>query len=268
MKKNFVIGVEGEVGAGKTSMCKELIKIIPNTIFIDGGLIFRGIILAIKKYKAINYNDSNTYKHNNDDDKGNKKVERTPNNFETNKSADENVPALDAFEIMKKLNVEFKIVNMQTVIFIDGKEMNQEEIETMENSMDVSKVASKSDNNALFKFANNIIKEYNTKYNVIVSARDLVEIYPEMDLHLFVTADIEERIKRRYNQYKGKYSIEEIKNIILKRDELHNKAGFNKKCNKTVTLDLTDCKNANESAKKALNVIKEHSLIWTINYNL
>lgn len=233
MKKNFVIGVEGEVGAGKTSMCKELIKIIPNTIFIDGGLIFRGIILAIKKYKEKNYNNSNTYKYNN----------------------------LDAFEIMKKLNVEFKIVNMQTVIFIDGKEMNQEEIETMENSMDVSKVASKSDNNALFKFANNIIKEYNTKYNVIVSARDLVEIYPEMDLHLFVTADIEERIKRRYNQYKGKYSIEEIKNIILKRDELHNKAGFNKKCNKTVTLDLTDCKNANESAKKALNVLKEHSLI-------
>ena len=233
MKKNFVIGVEGEVGAGKTSMCKQLINIIPNTIFIDGGLIFRGIILAIKKYKETNYNDSNTYKHSN----------------------------LDAFEIMKKLNVEFKIVNMQTVIFIDGKEMNQEEIETMENSMDVSKVASKSDNNALFKFANNIIKEYNTKYNVIVSARDLVEIYPEMDLHLFITADIEERIKRRYNQYKGKYSIEEIKNIILKRDELHNKAGFNKKCNKTVTLDLTDCKNANESAKKALNVIKEHSLI-------
>ena len=233
MKKNFVIGVEGEVGAGKTSMCKELIKIIPNTIFIDGGLIFRGIILAIKKYKETNYNDSNTYKHSN----------------------------LDAFEIMKKLNVEFKIVNMQTVIFIDGKEMNQEEIETMENSMDVSKVASKSDNNALFKFANNIIKEYNTKYNVIVSARDLVEIYPEMDLHLFVTADIEERIKRRYNQYKGKYSIEEIKNIILKRDELHNKAGFNKKCNKTVALDLTDCKSANESAKKTLNLIKEYSLI-------
>lgn len=233
MKKNFVIGVEGEVGAGKTSMCKQLINIIPNTIFIDGGLIFRGIILAIKKYKETNYNDSNTYKHSN----------------------------LDAFEIMKKLNVEFKILNMQTVIFIDGKEINQEKIETMENSMDVSKIASKSDNNALFKFANNIIKEYNTKYNVIVSARDLVEIYPEMDLHLFVTADIEERIKRRYNQYKGKYSIEEIKNIILKRDELHNKAGFNKKCNKTVTLDLTDCKNANESAKKALNVIKEHSLI-------
>ena len=100
-------------------MCKQLINIIPNTIFIDGGLIFRGIILAIKKYKAINYNNSNTYKYNNND------------NYNNNN--------LDAFEIMKKLNVEFKIINMQTVIYIDGKEMNQEEIETMENSMDVSK---------------------------------------------------------------------------------------------------------------------------------
>lgn len=267
MHKIFVVGVEGEVGAGKTSMCKELIKIIPNTIFIDGGSIFRGIILAVKKYKEKIYDNStdkysdNNNNYCNDNSNVNHKVESTPYDFEANKSADENAQAPDAFEIMKKLNVEFKIVNMQTVIYIDGKEINQNEIETMENSMGVSKVAGKSDNNALFKFAKNIIKEYSMKYNVIVSARDLVEIYPDMDLHLFVTADIEERIKRRYKQYKGKYSIEEIKSIILTRDELHNKAGFNKKCNKTVTLDLTDCKNASESAKKAFNVLKEHSLI-------
>lgn len=264
MKKNFVIGVEGEVGAGKTSMCKELVKIIPNTIFIDGGSIFRGIIVAVKKYKeknCDNYNDN--YNNNDNNNNSNKKeiYKKLSNDCKANKSVNENVQAPDAFEIMKKLNVEFKIVNMQTVIYIDGKEINQNEIETMENSMDVSKVAGKSDNNALFKFAKNIIKEYSMKYNVIVSARDLVEIYPDMDLHLFVTADIEERIKRRYKQYKGKYSIEEIKSIILTRDELHNKAGFNKMCKRTVTLDLTDCKNASESAQKALNVLKEHNLI-------
>lgn len=235
MKKNFVIGVEGEVGAGKTSMCKELIKIIPNTILIDGGSIFRGIVLAVKKYRENNYN----------------------NIIIENKNPQ--VP--DAFEIMKKMNVEFKIINKQTVIYIDGKEISQSEIETMENSINVSKAAGKSDNNALFKFANNIIKEYSMKYNVIVSARDLVEIYPDMDLHLFVTADIGERIKRRYKQYKGKYTIGEIKSIILKRDELHNKAGFNKKCDKTVTLDLTDCKDASESAEKALNILEEHYLV-------
>ncbi len=44
---NIVIGVEGQVSAGKTSACKELIKLIDNCIFIDGGSIARAIVLAI-----------------------------------------------------------------------------------------------------------------------------------------------------------------------------------------------------------------------------
>ena len=30
---NIVIGIEGLVGAGKTSICRELIKKIPNTVY-------------------------------------------------------------------------------------------------------------------------------------------------------------------------------------------------------------------------------------------
>ena len=48
---NFVIGVEGEVGSGKTTMCKELTKLLPNTVFIDGGMIYKGIMLALRKTK-------------------------------------------------------------------------------------------------------------------------------------------------------------------------------------------------------------------------
>lgn len=32
---NIVIGIEGLVGAGKTSICRELIKKIPNTILVN-----------------------------------------------------------------------------------------------------------------------------------------------------------------------------------------------------------------------------------------
>ena len=46
---NIVIGVEGQVAAGKTSACKELIKLIDNCIFIDGGAIARAIVMVIKK---------------------------------------------------------------------------------------------------------------------------------------------------------------------------------------------------------------------------
>lgn len=32
---NIVIGIEGLVGAGKTSICRELVKKIPNTILVN-----------------------------------------------------------------------------------------------------------------------------------------------------------------------------------------------------------------------------------------
>ena len=76
-----------------------------------------------------------------------------------------------------------------------------------------------------------------------------------MTYHIFVTADIEERIKRRYNQYRGKYSLEQIKNIIQIRDTLHENAGFNKLYDRSIKIDVTDCKNAKESAKKVINSI-------------
>ena len=76
MEKNIVIGIEGMVASGKTSICKELIQLIPNSIFIDAGEIYRGIIDAIRK-ENINISDL----------AGN----------------------VDPMDLMKKLQVEFKI---------------------------------------------------------------------------------------------------------------------------------------------------------------
>ena len=49
--KNIVIGIEGLVGAGKTSICKELLNYIPNSIILHGGNIYRGIVYGIKNKK-------------------------------------------------------------------------------------------------------------------------------------------------------------------------------------------------------------------------
>lgn len=217
---NIVIGVEGEVASGKTSACRELTKIIDNCIFIDGGAIYRGIILAIKK-AGISLEDINL------------------SNF-------------DAIQVMNKLKVEFKIENNETTIYIDGKKIEREEIETESNSISVTSIASKTDNSSIYIFAKKVIEMYKAKYNVVVSARGLVDLYPDMDYHIYITASLKERVKRRYNEYKGKYNIEEIEKNIIKRDETHKLAGFNKKCDKTIEVDITDCKNAKESAEKIL----------------
>lgn len=34
--ENKVIGIEGYVGAGKTSICRKLINLIPNSIILEG----------------------------------------------------------------------------------------------------------------------------------------------------------------------------------------------------------------------------------------
>ena len=44
MEKNLVIGIEGLVGAGKTSICRELLRYIPNSIVLHAGHIYRAIV--------------------------------------------------------------------------------------------------------------------------------------------------------------------------------------------------------------------------------
>ena len=227
--ENIVIGVEGQVSAGKTSACKELIKLIDNCIFIDGGAIARAIVLAALK-SSFNFDDKNLSK-------------------------------VDPFELMKKLNVRFEIEDSKTVIYIDDKKITDDEIETSENAMGVSKLVSQGNSRALFEYAGKIIDYYRKQYNIVVTARGLVNIYPNMTCHVYITADINERVKRRYKQYEGKYSEEKIRKMIIDRDKIHEEAGFNAKCENSIDVDITECKNAKESAKKIYN-----QLIPYINY--
>ena len=216
---NIVIGIEGMVGAGKTSICDELLNLIPNSIFVDGSKIYRALIEALHMAKD-------------------------------NINSLEQMAMLTPFDLLKKLQVEFKIEDRKTVIYIAGKKVDEEAMKSMQNSISVSKMANQADNSKLFAFAHQIIQEYSKKFNIIVSARDLVKIYPEMDLHIFITASLEERVQRRYYQLKGEYTIDEVRNSIIQRDILHEKSGFNETFDKTVKVDVTGDSSAKESAKK------------------
>ena len=216
---NIVVGIEGMVGAGKTSICDELLNLIPNSIFVDGSKIYRALIEALHMAKD-------------------------------NINSLEQMAMLTPFDLLKKLQVEFKIEDRKTVIYIAGKKVDEEAMKSMQNSIGVSNMANQADNSKLFAFAHQIIQEYSKKFNIIVSARDLVKIYPEMDLHIFITASLEERVQRRYYQLKGEYTIDEVRNSIIQRDILHEKSGINETFDKTVKVDVTGDSSAKESAKK------------------
>ena len=242
---NKVIEIEGMVASGKTSICKELTNLINNSVFVDGSAIYRGITFAIAQAKEKLKNSSE-----NADIK----------NITTLKEimiSPEKLGNINAFEIMKMLNIDFKIIDKMTVIYINGNEISNDKIQSMENSLDVSEIASKANNKALYEFARNIIEKYRENFNVIVSGRDLVEIYPDVTCHVFITADLEE-----------KYSKEEIRDIIIKRDEIHKNAGFDRVGNKNINFDVTNYENAHQSTtelvKKLIEkeYLKKEDIIW------
>ena len=253
---NIVIGIEGMVGAGKTSICDELLNLIPNSIFVDGSKIYRALIEALHMAKDSLKFDENSQKES--PQNGDIKAKDSASSNEKTTMLDvinglkqmAQMAILTPFDLLKKLQVEFKIEDRKTVIYIAGKKVNEEAMKSMQNSIGVSKMANQADNSKLFAFAHQIIQEYSKKFNIIVSARDLVKIYPEMDLHIFITASLEERVQRRYNQLKGEYTIDEVRNSVIQRDILHEKSGFNETFDKTVKVDVTGDSSAKESAKK------------------
>ena len=74
-----------------------------------------------------------------------------------------------------------------------------------------------------------------------------------MDAHIFVTCDIDERVNRRYKQYNESVSKDELKEKMLERDRLHEEAGFSDKYEKSIILDVTDCKSVKESCEKFID---------------
>ncbi len=236
--EHIVIGIEGLVGSGKTSICRELLNKIPNSIVINGGNLYRGIVYALMQ--------------------SNKELSKNMQNLKLN------LENIDIKKIMDVLKVEIKVENRETVIYVAGKKIEEEKLQSKEASMAVSIAGGSADNTNLFIFARNLINEFKEKYNVILSGRALTSIYPEIDYHFFITASLEERVKRKAIQYGEKANLDELREHIKTRDELQEKAGFYNIQENTIKVDVTDCKSAKESTDKVCEYIKETKLITNI----
>lgn len=223
--ENLVIGIEGLVGAGKTAICKELLNKIPNSILLQGGNLYRAIVFGLMS-SGINL----------------KELRQNMNNANIK-------------EIMDKLKITIAIENRDTVIYINGNKIDEENLQNANSSLAVSEVSNVADNTSFYLFGRSIIEKFKKDFNVIVSGRDLMKIYPNLDYHFLITASLEERIRRKCIQYNGTISEEEVRQNIIKRDELQEKSGFYKQYENTILLDVTNCKTPEEGANEVLKQI-------------
>ena len=225
--ENITIGIEGLVGAGKTSICRAMLDKIPNSIILHGGNLYRGIVYALMN-----------------------------SGIDMSKIVNNSDKPIDIKQMMDMLKVEIKIENRESVVYVDGKEINEDNLQSDATSLAVSKIAKDADNSKFYAFGKKLIDVYKKQYNLIISGRDLMKIYPALDYHFFVTADIETRVDRKMHQYTNeKITREELKKHIEERDSLQEQAGFYKRYDKTIDVDVTECKSAEESAMKILENI-------------
>lgn len=227
--KNLIIGIEGLVGAGKTSICRELLNKIPNSILLHGGNLYRAIIYALMNLEKDNINLKNL---------------------------SESLENIDIKELMDKLKVELKLENRETVVYVAGNKIEEDKLQSKDNSLAVSIAGKSADNTHFYAFGKSIIDMYKEKFNVIVSGRDLMKIYPDLDYHFLITASLEERVRRKCIQYNESADYEEIKENIIKRDKLQEATGYYKKYDSTIEVDITNCKNVEESTNEVLKYIQ------------
>lgn len=223
MEKNLVIGIEGLVGAGKTSICKELLNYIPNSIVLHAGNVYRAITYQILK-------------------------EQIP--FEK-------LYSIDLKKLFEEFDISIAIENRESVVYAHGKKIEETDLQSLENSMAVSKISNIANNEKAYKIVKEYIDKYKQEYTVIFSGRDTMAIYPDLDYHFFITADIDKRVKWKATQYDDEGAIKNIKTNILKRDELQEKSGYYQTYDNTIVVDVSNSNSVEESTKMVLeNIIK------------
>ena len=145
--------------------------------------------------------------------------------------------------------------NRETVVYIHDKKVNEEDLQSLETSMATSKISNIANNDKLYEFGRNIIETFKQKYNVILSSRDIVNMYPKVDYHFLLIADIDERVRRKIGQYKGKITEEELKKHIEERDKLQKESGYYKIYPITKVIDVTNLKTPEDTMNKLLEYI-------------
>ena len=219
MNNNIVIGVEGLVGAGKTTLCKALVNYMPNTIVLHAGDVYRAVVYRLMQEKDI-------------------KKE-----------------GLNIKEMMVKFKINLRVENKETVVYFGDEKVDTDALQSDEVSLAVSKISNVANNSDAYLAVCGIIDKLKEKYNVIFSGRDTMKIYPNLDYHFFIVADLEERVRRKRIQYNNEIDYEVLKKHIEERDALQEKSGYYNTYENTITIDVTNCKSIDEATALVLKHI-------------
>ncbi len=142
-------------------------------------------------------------------------------------------------KVAENINIDF---NKTGEIFIDGRNVSQE-IRSQKVDAYVSETAAVKE---VRKILVKKQKEIARKNKVVMDGRDITTVVlPDAEYKFYLTASIEERARRRYEELKSKnikVDIEDIKNNIKERDKKDSQRKYSplKKADDAVLIDSTN----------------------------
>ncbi len=219
--KKISVAIDGPAGAGKSTLAKAVSKEL-GFIYVDTGALYRAIGLFFIR-------------------KGFK-----PENLE------------DLTPYLSDIKVELKFVDGAQLVYLCGEDVSTL-IRTPEASMMASAVSAKKEVRA---FLLNMQRDIAKENNVIMDGRDIgTVVLPNATVKIFLTANAEERAKRRFKELQEKGindSYEAVLEDMKKRDynDSHREIAPLKPAADSVIADTTG-KNLEESKQLLLDIIKE-----------
>lgn len=219
--KKILIAIDGYSSCGKSTLAKALSKAL-HYAYVDTGAMYRAVTL----YFLDNHIDFE--------------------NSENIKNA------------LEHIEIHFERLEGKNTTFLNGKNV-EDEIRTMRISGRVSDVAAISDvRRAMVKQQ----KKMGARKGVVMDGRDIgTVVFPDAELKIFLTADPEIRVIRRYDELKNKgenIDIEDIRFNLSERDRIDTSRADSplKKADDAIVLDNSGLTEV-EQLKQALEWAKE-----------
>lgn len=180
--KKLLIAIDGYAACGKSTLAKQLAAHL-HYLFLDTGAMYRAVTLYFLEH-GINWLDT-------------KQLDNAFNDISIAFQRNENGIAHT---------------------FLNGDDV-EEEIRSMRVSNKVSEVAAVS---AVRKFLVKQQQEIGKQKGVVMDGRDIgTVVFPDADLKLFITADMDTRVQRRLLELQSndiQVSEADIRNNLIKRD--------------------------------------------------
>lgn len=186
MEKRLIIAIDGYSSCGKSTFAKEIARIL-NYIYIDSGAMYRAVTFYCLKRTLVG-----TW-------------------------------GINVGSIISELNE----INIDFIYNPDIGEyetfLNSENIEKEIRGMEVSAYVSKV--SQIYEVRSRMVelqRQIGSIKGIVMDGRDIgTVVFPDADIKIFMTASVDIRAKRRFDELKGKgitARLDEIKNNIVARD--------------------------------------------------